>query len=192
MIQPAFYRAGQTIQDGSHFVSGEVAQVMEDKDLPVMRRQNFQRLMQGFGTQGDVAVGCCRFAPGIDERRSDLFLTDFVAHKSSRLVMGDAIEPGPERFGYLERFQSAKCLEPDFLMKIKRIVSVWDQTPQVIKQRPFVTIEQTNECVSVTRLGFRNPEGFFESAKLLLGRTCWARIHRFFMVSRSRATVQTF
>src|SRR2546425_9819458 len=75
---------------------------------------------------------------------------------------------------------------------VERIVSVRDETPQVIKQRPFVAIEKTNECDSVTRLGFRNPKSLFEPGKLLLGRTCCTRIHRLFMVSRSGPTVQTF
>ena len=94
-----------------------------------------------------------------------MFLTDSVAHKSSRFVMCDAVEPNSERSRQLKRFQSAKRVEPDLLVKIKRIVSVWDEAPQVIKQRPFVAIEKANECVSVTRLGFRNPKRLFESGE---------------------------
>ena len=106
--------------------------------------------------------------------------------------MRNAIKPGPERSWDLKRSQSAERVEPDFLVQIKGIISVWDETPQVIKERPFVAVQQTNERFRVTRLGFRNPDGFFESGKLLLGRVRRVRIHRLFKVSRSEATVQTF
>ena len=80
----------------------------------------------------------------------------------------------------------------DLLVKLERIVRVGDETPQIIKQRPFVAIEKTNESVRVTCLGLRNPEGFFQQGKFLLRQTCCARMCRLFMVSRSGATVQTF
>src|SRR4029077_1848270 len=104
----------------------------------------------------------------------------------------DAIQPGTKGFGHLKRFQSAKCIKPNLLMKIEGVSSVWNETTQVIEQRFFMAIQQANKRLSIAPLRFSDPQGFFESGQFLLGRACSARIHRFLMVSRSGETVQTF
>jgi hypothetical protein len=106
--------------------------------------------------------------------------------------MGDPIKPGAEGLGDLKGFQPAKCVEPNFLMQVERVVGVRDEAAQIIEQRFFVPIHEANEGVSVACLSFSDPERFFKSGKLLLGRTCFAGIHRYLMVSRSGRTVQTF
>ena len=77
-------------------------------------------------------------------------------------------------------------------MQVERVIRIRDEATQVIEQRLFVAVQEANEGVSVACLGLSHPERLLEAGELLLGRTCFAGIHRFLMVSRSGQTVQTF
>ena len=49
-----------------------------------------------------------------------------IMHKPGCLAMGDAIEPGAKCLRNLKRFQSPKCVEPNLLMQVERVVGVRD------------------------------------------------------------------
>src|ERR1051326_2419782 len=101
---------------------------MQYENFAVMRGQQFESFVQGFGVQRDLAIQFGRFAAGLSEKVNCLLVANFVADKSRRFVMGDAIEPGAKSLGNLQGLQTAKSVEPNFLMKVESVIRIGNET----------------------------------------------------------------
>src|SRR5215471_4082774 len=141
---------------------------MEDEDLSMRRRQNLQRLMQCLGAESEIGIGFRSFHLSFGQRLNRSLFTNPIPHKSGRFMMGNAIEPGTESLRHLQRFKSAKCVEPNFLVQIERVFGTRDESTKIIEQRLFVAIDEANKSIGVAGLGFSHPKHFLESRKFLL------------------------